>query len=204
MKKIGKVQTGFTLIELMVVIVIIGILIAIALPNFLESQRRAKFAAVKSNAKTLQVIVETYNIDYGTYPDSVSSIEASAGYKKFSNPFTGASGSANSSGYNGAWRTTQYGAENSPGDLLSNFSEGGPNAVGLVLYQGMNNELESTTRLFSPDGDLAATPSQTTSYLIIGCTDKGKPLLKFVLSSGVFTTPAKNLMSPNCWGGCVQ
>jgi prepilin-type N-terminal cleavage/methylation domain-containing protein len=59
---------GFTLIELLIVVAIIAILAAIAVPNFLEAQVRAKVARVKSDQRTLATAVESYFVDHGSYP----------------------------------------------------------------------------------------------------------------------------------------
>ena len=62
------VSRGFTLIELLIVIAIILILIAIALPNFLEAQIRAKVSNVSAEMKMLESAIASYYIDRGRYP----------------------------------------------------------------------------------------------------------------------------------------
>ncbi len=68
--KLVKRVSGFTLIELLIVVAIIAILAAIAVPNFLEAQTRAKVARVQADQKSIVTALETYNIDRKTYPHS--------------------------------------------------------------------------------------------------------------------------------------
>jgi len=60
-------QNGFTLIELLIVVAIIAILAAIAVPNFLEAQTRAKVSRVRSDLRSLAVAEEAYRVDWNTF-----------------------------------------------------------------------------------------------------------------------------------------
>ena len=61
-------RTGFTLIELLIVVAIIGILAAIAIPNFLNAKTRAQIARVQGEQAAIATAVEQYRLDSGNYP----------------------------------------------------------------------------------------------------------------------------------------
>ncbi len=61
-------KRAFTLIELLIVVAIIGILAAIAVPNFLNAQQRARYAQVISNMKALGTGMMQYQVDWGSMP----------------------------------------------------------------------------------------------------------------------------------------
>lgn len=66
--RLFKRVCGFTLIELLIVVAIIAILAAIAVPNFLEAQTRAKISRVKNDMRMIATGLEAYMVEYNTYP----------------------------------------------------------------------------------------------------------------------------------------
>jgi type IV pilus assembly protein PilA len=67
MRKLRTRRGGFTLIELMIVVAIIGILAAIAIPNFLKFQLRSKTGEAKTNLAAIRTAEESYFAEYGVF-----------------------------------------------------------------------------------------------------------------------------------------
>jgi general secretion pathway protein G len=82
---------GFTLIELMIVVSIIGILATLAVPSYQSSVVKAKEAALRQDLSTFRDVLDQHKADQGKYPPSLVAL-VSAGYMRGipKDPFTGA------------------------------------------------------------------------------------------------------------------
>jgi general secretion pathway protein G len=81
---------GFTLLELMIVVSIIGILATLAVPSYQSSVVKAKEAALRQDLSTLRDVIDQHKADQGKYPPSLTAL-MSAGYLRGipKDPFTG-------------------------------------------------------------------------------------------------------------------
>jgi type IV pilus assembly protein PilA len=87
-------EKGFTLIELMIVIAIIGILAAIAIPQFSAYRKRAYNSAAQSDLKNVITAQEAYFADYSTYTGTIGNLTGSYGVVTSDNVTVGVSGSS--------------------------------------------------------------------------------------------------------------
>lgn len=74
LKMFIKKKKGFTLVELMVVVAIIGILVAIAVPVYNNSQATAKTNACKANLRTINGAIQMYNASESTAATSIADL----------------------------------------------------------------------------------------------------------------------------------
>lgn len=86
----GRAEAGFTLIELITVVSIIGILVAIALPNYRVAMVSAREAVLKEDLYRFRDLIDQYYADKGRYPASLESMVEDGYMRQIPNdPMTG-------------------------------------------------------------------------------------------------------------------
>lgn len=77
----GTAQDGFTLIELVIVMTVIGLLAAIAIPSYLNSVKKAREAVLREDLRTMRTAIDSYTVDREQAPQTLDDL-VQAGYLK--------------------------------------------------------------------------------------------------------------------------
>lgn len=136
-KMAHKKRKGFTLVEIMVAVVIIGLLLLIAIPAFVNSRMRSQNARLASDLRVFAGLAETFALENGQYPEDSSSGDIPTGFETYIRP--------------GQW----YEGPSIGGEFdMEKNSYGVTSAVGVVEFTVDNTQLMKFEQRFD-DGNFA-------------------------------------------------
>jgi general secretion pathway protein G len=132
-KKRWKDQKGFTLVELIVVVIIIGLLAGLVVPQFIRQEEKATAKAAKAQIELLGTALDTYRLDVGRYPSTQDGLQAltqrPGGVERWDGPYLKKEVPADpwgkpyvykSPGDHGPYDIISYGADGVPGGESNN------------------------------------------------------------------------------------
>lgn len=141
-------QRGYTVLEILTVVIIISVLVLIVIPNFIHSKDSAMEASMETNARTLRVMLETYKVDYNVYPENLRTLGYDATAKKYNkdvaNPFSGNIGPVES----GKW-SVDYVGTTGPAGMVAYQPLAGNSKYYIFAYDRSGRFLQRNGQTFT-------------------------------------------------------